>query len=914
MNAIADRHNRSATPYVREAIPKDLIPKVEGTEPTIVFKRKIRRAFEFTDKDGSGAIDRKEFSDIMSLLQVHLSKMDLLNIFGYIDTDGSGTIDLGELEKFLEIRFPSRALIRCEMGLNIHKPYRFLKYHTWRVEARPLSFTLRPGPNSFGAFFHTSTNPSMVSDLKLGSKVIYINSARVERNRYIDIVHMLDNVPVPFFVVFEHVDNIRKTKIQDSLGNFLPINYEAKKTPLTSEEKKLFISYGTTLTNLGKAEEETEKNIYQYYNHCEHCPSEDAWYLAIHLFMEDESFSSASAVMAYFIMSLIALSTFTYIFQTLPDWEQWRGWHLLEGVVSILFTIEFVLRLASCRHIVKYMQDAMNIIDFCAIIPYWIEVFTTGLNTNVLRVVRVVRLLRLIRLAKTGSVQDILHIYKHTVFSTIHWMVIFILLGSVVLICIASCEFVFEVGTPTVTVVCDEMAFETNCNITDSTILDDEFYVGSNSSCRTTCEDFSHTGCCVFDQWTGSCQLWSSTEVLARENASTSSALCHLEEHRLRVDGTDTPFYSVTNSFWWVYVSMLVVGYGDIYAITELGRIVSSIAVCLGLMFLALPVIIVGFHFTLTQLTQRYSKLTPVIDAILEAAHRGTVIQLLEQVNEDIGTSLFTPHDVIVFLMNDSQINSKYKLEQILRYENGWAYLPHSYDHTPSLPRVSQFKLFVLFSLFGRKFQHERSAQKRKDRQFLRALKALERELLNTSATVGQINAHRRVKRDTNEAISNIDSEIRSLPISSSFGFKRYFSSGSMSSSLRRGVSIKFTGISSRDSVSGEDYRTPRKLEEFFQPSAGGTGQSDFSESNPAHKSSKQRKEIVRQKNSSSNRQENINEEARKELLSSSERKTRGVQVDQASARLKGKQKKISLAGKFGEDVVEPTRGIKRRL
>jgi len=906
MNAIADRHNRSATPYVREAIPKDLITKVEGTEPTIVFKRKIRRAFEFTDKDGSGAIDRNEFSNIMSLLQVHLSKLDLGKIFGYIDADDSGTIELGELEKFLEFRFSPRALIRCEMALNLHKPYRFLKYHTWRVEARPLSFTLRPGPNSLGAFFHTSTNPSMTSDLKLGSKVIYINAARVERNRYIDIVHMLDNVPVPFFVIFEHVDNIRRTKIQDSLGNFQPINYEAKKTPLTPEEKQLFISYGTTLTNLGRAEEETAKNIYQYYNHCEHCPSDDAWYLAIHLFFEDESFSSASAIMAYFIMSLIALSTFTYIFQTLPDWEHWHGWHLLEGVVSILFTIEFVFRLASCRHMAKYMQDAMNIIDFCAIIPYWIEVFTTGLDTNVLRVVRVVRLLRLIRLAKTESVQDILHIYKHTVFSIIHWMVIFILLGSVVLICIAACEFVFEVGTLTLTVVCDEMAFETNCNITDSTMLNDEFYVRSNSSCQTTCEDFLHTGCCVFDQWNGRCQLWSSTEVLATENASNSSALCHLEEHRLRVDGTDTPFYAVTNAFWWVYVSMLMVGYGEIYPITEFGRIVSSIAACLGLMFLALPVIIVGFHFTLTQLTQRYSKLTPVINGILDVAQRGTVIQLLEQVNEDIGTSLFTPHDSIVFLMNDSQINSKYKLEQILHYENGWAYLPHSYDHTPSLPRISQFKLFVLFSLFGRKFQHERSAQMRKDRQFLRALKALERELMDTSATVRQNNARRRVKREAGEAIPNSDSEMRPLPTSSSFRLKRYFSS----SYPRRGVSIKFTGISSQNSVSGEDYRSPRKLEEFFQRSAGGAGQSDFSESNLTRKSSKPRKEIVGQKNSSLNRQENITLDARKESLSSSVRKARGGHVDQANVSLQGKPKKISRPGKSGDDLVEPSRGI----
>jgi len=905
MNAIADRHNRSATPYVREAIPKDLIEKFQGTRPAIAFNRKIRRAFEFTDKDGSGAIDRKEFRNMMSLVKVDLSNVDLLKIFKHVDTDGSEAIELPELEKFLESRFPPKDVIRCDMLLNLHKPHRFLKYHTWRVEARPLSFTLRPGPNRLGAFFHTSTDPDMISNLKFGSKVIYINSARVERNRFIDIMDMLGNVPVPFVVIFQHVYAIKRSKIQDSLGQFQPINYEAKKTPLTPEEKKMFISHGTTLTNRGKASEETEKNIFEYCDHCEHCPSEDKWFLKIHLFMEDETFSTSAGVMAYFIMFLIALSTFTYVFQTLPAWEDWQGWHLLEGLVSILFTIEFLVRVASCRNMIKYMQDTMNIIDFCAVIPFWIEVVNTGLEANVLRVVRVIRLLRLIRLAKTDSVQDILNIYKHTISSISQWMVIFLLLGSVVLICIASCEYVFEVGKLTVIGVCDEMTPETNCNITDSSTLDGEFNVTSRSSCQETCQNFLHIGCCVFDQLTGSCQLYSSTEVIQMENASLSSGICHNEEYRLRVDGTDTPFYSVTNSFWWVYVTMVMVGYGELYPITELGRVVSSIAACLGLMFFALPVIIVGFHFMLSQVTQRYSKLPFVMDGILEAAQRGTVIQVLDQVNEDLGTSLFTLEEMRVFLIHDTQINSKYKLEQILHYDHGWAYLPFSYDHTPGLPRISQFKLFVLFAVFGRKFQRARSAQKRRDRAFLKALKVLGKKSMDTPSKARQINLTRNTNSEAGKPTPDTVSEIGSPPTSST-KFKRYFSRGTMSSPPSRGVSIRFTGIASHNPLTVEDYRSPRKLEDFSQPLAGAASW----DSNPPRKPSKLRKEIVDQKNSSSNnRWDNNTQEVSILLLSSSGSKNRGRQVDQASVRFRGKRKKISLESISAEDLVEPSRG-----
>merc|ERR1719233_1160855 len=290
----------------------------------------------------------------------------------------------------------------------------------------------------------------------------YINSARVDRKRYIDIVHMLDKVPVPFVLIFQHIEAIKKSKIQNSLGDFEAVNYETKKTLLTPEDQKMFSSYDTTPTNLAKTDAESKKNIYEYYDHCEHCPSEDSWYLSLHLFMEDETYSSAASLIAYFIMFLIFLSTFTYVLQTLPAWEHWHGWHLLEGIVSILFSIEFVVRILSCRNIAKYMQDTMNVIDFCAVAPYWVEVCTEGLDTNLLRVVRVVRLLRLIRLAKTGGVQDTLSIFKHTISSTFHWLVIFLLLGSVVLICIASCEFVFELGKLTIIGVCDEMTSETS--------------------------------------------------------------------------------------------------------------------------------------------------------------------------------------------------------------------------------------------------------------------------------------------------------------------------------------------------------------------------------------------------------------------------------------------------------------------
>ena len=97
----------------------------------------------------------------------------------------------------------------------------------------------------------------------------------------------------------------------------------------------------------------------------------------------------------------------------------------------------------------------------------------------------------------------------------------------------------------------------------------------------------------------------------------------------------------------------MMVGYGEMYPITEQGRLVSSIAAALGLMFLAVPVIIVGFHFLLALVTVRYTKLPASVNANLEVANRGSVMQLLEQVNTEVGMRLFKEDDFVVFLLHN---------------------------------------------------------------------------------------------------------------------------------------------------------------------------------------------------------------------------------------------------------------------
>ena len=56
-------------------------------------------------------------------------------------------------------------------------------------------------------------------------------------------------------------------------------------------------------------------------------------------------------------------------------------------------------------------------------------------------------------------------------------------------------------------------------------------------------------------------------------------------------------FDSILRASWFVLVTMSTVGYGDIYPTTALGYIITSVAIICGVLFMAMPITIVGNNF-----------------------------------------------------------------------------------------------------------------------------------------------------------------------------------------------------------------------------------------------------------------------------------------------------------------------------
>jgi voltage-gated potassium channel len=84
--------------------------------------------------------------------------------------------------------------------------------------------------------------------------------------------------------------------------------------------------------------------------------------------------------------------------------EYFRTLYLLEWFFTILFTIEFALRLYAVRRPWRYVRSFYGVVDLLAILPTYLSLLLPG--TQALSVVRILRLLRVFRILKLASYLD----------------------------------------------------------------------------------------------------------------------------------------------------------------------------------------------------------------------------------------------------------------------------------------------------------------------------------------------------------------------------------------------------------------------------------------------------------------------------------------------------------------------------
>lgn len=115
-----------------------------------------------------------------------------------------------------------------------------------------------------------------------------------------------------------------------------------------------------------------------------------------------ESDTRAGRAFDAVLLLAILLSVLTVILESVESIRHGHEWSLraAEWAFTILFTIEYVARLAAVKKPLRYMTSFYGVIDLLAILPTYIAVLVPGAQSlMVIRLLRLVRVFRIFKLA-----------------------------------------------------------------------------------------------------------------------------------------------------------------------------------------------------------------------------------------------------------------------------------------------------------------------------------------------------------------------------------------------------------------------------------------------------------------------------------------------------------------------------------
>jgi len=128
-------------------------------------------------------------------------------------------------------------------------------------------------------------------------------------------------------------------------------------------------------------------------------PDGSAWRTRLHTIIF-EADTPAGRAFDLTLIALVLLSVVLISIESIAGLSPWvySALRVGEWILTVLFTVEYVLRLVAVRRPVVYAASFYGLVDLAAILPTWISLMFPG--ARVLMVVRILRLLRVFRVLK----------------------------------------------------------------------------------------------------------------------------------------------------------------------------------------------------------------------------------------------------------------------------------------------------------------------------------------------------------------------------------------------------------------------------------------------------------------------------------------------------------------------------------
>ncbi len=146
------------------------------------------------------------------------------------------------------------------------------------------------------------------------------------------------------------------------------------------------------------------------------------------------------------LLFLIVISILAVMLETVEPWgAQYGDWfNFIEWIITILFTIEYLLRIWISKNARAYVFSFFGIIDFVSAVPKYLSLFIEG--SHLLIAVRALRLLRVFKILKLspflGESQRLMKALK----ASRHKIFVFLLAVIILTIIMGTVMYMVEYG------------------------------------------------------------------------------------------------------------------------------------------------------------------------------------------------------------------------------------------------------------------------------------------------------------------------------------------------------------------------------------------------------------------------------------------------------------------------------------
>lgn len=149
------------------------------------------------------------------------------------------------------------------------------------------------------------------------------------------------------------------------------------------------------------------------------------------------------------LLVLIVLSVVTVMLESSEDWYREYGptFIILEWIFTIIFTVEYLLRLWVTIKPWKYALSFYGIIDLVAILPSYLSFFLAG--TQYFIIIRIFRLLRVFRIFKLGKFLSEGDQLRRALIASRNKIMVFLFTVTLLVVLIGSVMYLVEGGSNT---------------------------------------------------------------------------------------------------------------------------------------------------------------------------------------------------------------------------------------------------------------------------------------------------------------------------------------------------------------------------------------------------------------------------------------------------------------------------------